>query len=207
MPAPPAKIFRFTLPPNQFYNSPCPAAQEGRSRSSRTGGGMRWTLDALLTNGACGGRRSGLVLAPEAGVKSAEVLRVQPGADQTFNPRATVTTSCEYSCAYSLPHSAHEAAGASGTRHSPRPLGGKVCKRRAPCAAQRWRASGVLSAVAKFAGCKSCTDWIDGSVSPQRRCTPSPSNRGDLKQPTRYRIDSCPAFSTPRFRSTLSSTS
>jgi hypothetical protein len=29
---------------------------------------------------------------------------------------------CEYSCAYLLPPSAHEAAGALGTRHSPRPL-------------------------------------------------------------------------------------
>src|SRR3984885_2014670 len=29
---------------------------------------------------------------------------------------------CEYSCAYLLPICAHEAAGASGARHSPRPL-------------------------------------------------------------------------------------
>src|ERR1700733_12652508 len=28
----------------------------------------------------------------------------------------------EYACAYLLPHSAHEAASASGARHSPRPL-------------------------------------------------------------------------------------
>jgi len=32
---------------------------------------------------------------------------------------------CEYSCAYSLPICAHEAAGASGIRHSPRPLSGE----------------------------------------------------------------------------------
>jgi hypothetical protein len=36
--------------------------------------------------------------------------------------RVIPVTRCEYSCAYLLPHSAHEAAGASGIRHSPRPL-------------------------------------------------------------------------------------
>ncbi len=45
---------------------------------------------------------------------------------------------CEYSCAYFTTHSAHEAAGALGTRHSPRPLhfrGRTFRKTRARCAA------------------------------------------------------------------------
>src|ERR1700675_2841190 len=36
--------------------------------------------------------------------------------------RVIPVTRCEYSCAYLLPHSAHEAADASGARHSLRPL-------------------------------------------------------------------------------------
>ena len=51
-PASVAKIFCFTSHPNQRHESPRPAPSEGRSRSSRTWGGMRWTLAAPLTNGA-----------------------------------------------------------------------------------------------------------------------------------------------------------
>jgi hypothetical protein len=43
---------------------PRPAPHEGRSRSSRTWGGMRWTRMAPLTNGAGCGRRSRVVLTP-----------------------------------------------------------------------------------------------------------------------------------------------
>ena len=42
-PAPFAKIFPFSLDPNQIYNPRCPTPQRGVSRSSRTRGGMRWT--------------------------------------------------------------------------------------------------------------------------------------------------------------------
>ena len=38
-----AKIFRFRSHPNQSHNSACLTADEGRSRSSRTRGEMRWT--------------------------------------------------------------------------------------------------------------------------------------------------------------------
>jgi len=41
-----AKIFRFRICANQSHNLACLTADEGRSRSSRTRGGMRWTLRA-----------------------------------------------------------------------------------------------------------------------------------------------------------------
>ena len=47
---------------------------------------------------------------------------------------------CEYSCAYSLPHSAHQAAGALGTRHSPRPLDFEGHDEPSPRGARRLRA-------------------------------------------------------------------
>src|ERR1700737_601038 len=49
-PVPFAKIFRFALYPNHFYIRRRPVPQRGGSRSSRTRGGMRWTLMARLTN-------------------------------------------------------------------------------------------------------------------------------------------------------------
>jgi hypothetical protein len=41
-----SKIFRFRSHANQSHNSACLTADEGRSRSSRTRGEMRWTLRA-----------------------------------------------------------------------------------------------------------------------------------------------------------------
>src|SRR4051794_40533700 len=41
-----SKIFRFGSHANQLHNSACLTADEGRSRSSRTRGEMRWTLRA-----------------------------------------------------------------------------------------------------------------------------------------------------------------
>jgi hypothetical protein len=43
-PAPIAKIYSFPLPPNQIHNPRRLVPSKGRSRSSRTRGGMRWTL-------------------------------------------------------------------------------------------------------------------------------------------------------------------
>ena len=45
-PVPLEKIFRLTRRPNQLHNSARLTADEGRSRSSRTCGEMRWTLMA-----------------------------------------------------------------------------------------------------------------------------------------------------------------
>src|SRR5215212_2932708 len=51
-PVPFAKIFSFASDPNQFSSPAVSFHQRGVSRSSRTRGGMRWTLIAPLTNGA-----------------------------------------------------------------------------------------------------------------------------------------------------------
>jgi hypothetical protein len=50
--APKSKIFLFSLDPNQFTDSLRPVPQRG-VRTSRTRGGMRWTLAARETNAAC----------------------------------------------------------------------------------------------------------------------------------------------------------
>src|ERR1700732_4999120 len=63
-PVPFEKTFLFFRNANQVYISPCPVSQRGGSRSSRTRGGMRWTLMVPTTNGARGGRRSRVVLTP-----------------------------------------------------------------------------------------------------------------------------------------------
>src|SRR4029453_17247487 len=43
------KIFCFRSHPNQPHNSACHTADEGRSRTSRTRGEMRWTRELRLT--------------------------------------------------------------------------------------------------------------------------------------------------------------
>ena len=48
-----SKIFRFRSRPNQSHNSACLTADEGRSRTSRTRGEMRWTREPRLTCAAC----------------------------------------------------------------------------------------------------------------------------------------------------------
>ena len=61
--APFAKIFRFALYPNHFYIPRRPVPHEGRSRSSRTWDGMRWTR-RRADECAERGRRSRVVLTP-----------------------------------------------------------------------------------------------------------------------------------------------
>jgi hypothetical protein len=58
------KIFPFSFDPNHFTTPAVSSQTRGVSRSSRTRGGMRWTLIVPLTNGARGGRRSRVVLTP-----------------------------------------------------------------------------------------------------------------------------------------------
>src|ERR1700737_1327487 len=59
-----AKIFRFSLYPNQIYIPHRPVPQRGGSRSSRTRGGMRWTRAVLQTRALTCGRRRRVVLTP-----------------------------------------------------------------------------------------------------------------------------------------------
>ena len=77
-PVPPSKRFPFAVTPNHFYIRRRPVPHEGRSRSSRTWSGMRWTLTAPLTNGARGGRRSRVVLTPR---RWRQVSRKLPRSD------------------------------------------------------------------------------------------------------------------------------
>src|SRR6266566_5068502 len=106
-----AKIFPFAADPNQLHIQTVSSRSRGVSRSSRTRGGMRWTRQrqALSGDGRAGrkareltngtqtdgavarrslwlrwvrGRRSRVVLAPVAGVKSVEVKSARPGLDK-----------------------------------------------------------------------------------------------------------------------------
>ena len=67
-----SKINRLTPKANQFTNLSVSPDERGGSRSSRTRGGMRWTLELRLTTRGSSVRRSRVVLAPEAGAKLAE---------------------------------------------------------------------------------------------------------------------------------------
>src|SRR5215216_2926737 len=129
-----SKIFRFRSDPNQSHNSARLTADEGRSRSSRTCGEMRWTRKARWTYApdAYGevvwfGRRG-------AGVKRAirsagdggkrAVLReeheVSRKAIAQGRPECSRCPVC--SCAVLFAQIARETAGAAGTRSSLRPL-------------------------------------------------------------------------------------
>jgi hypothetical protein len=63
-PVPFAKIFLFTITPNQIYIHRRLIPQRGVSRSSRTRDGMRWTQAAPKTRALVCGRRSRVVLTP-----------------------------------------------------------------------------------------------------------------------------------------------
>jgi hypothetical protein len=60
------------------------AAALGARRDRRAGLSGFVSDRSARTNGACCGRPNRVVLAPVAGVKSAEVLRARPGLDKTF---------------------------------------------------------------------------------------------------------------------------
>ncbi len=136
-PVPPAKIFHSRFTQITFTIRPVPPHMRGGSRSSRTRGGMRWTRTTLLTRACACGRRSRVVLMPrrwhqvgggnsvnDGGKKARSPGRARrkplkplragmPGdsGELAVNTRVHLPLPC-----------AHEAAGASGTRHSPRPL-------------------------------------------------------------------------------------
>src|SRR4029079_6392355 len=84
-----AKIFRFRSHPNQSHNSACLTADEGRSRSSRTCGEMRWTGELRLT---CAAQTYGEVVwfgRRGAGVKLAGSVSLATEAKQPFSGKST----------------------------------------------------------------------------------------------------------------------
>src|ERR1700727_3420523 len=138
-PVPFAKIFRFSFDPNHLHILRHPGPHKGafRDRHERKAG-MRWTRVALLTRAHSCGRRSRVVPTPrrwrqvgddashhaDDGGKQARSpgrarnkLLKPSRAGMPGDPGATVGTNAR---AY---HSTRAAAGATGTRHSPLPLG------------------------------------------------------------------------------------
>lgn len=135
-PAPRAKIFRLTCRANHRHNSARLTADEGRSRSSRTCGEMRWTRNAQRrrrvrrTAKSCGSGVAVLALSPgEAKLLGGDggkraVLReeheVNRKAIAQGRPECSRCPVC--SCAVLFAQIARETAGAASTRSSLRPL-------------------------------------------------------------------------------------
>ena len=154
--SPLAKIFPFPFDPNHLYIPSHPGPHRGAFRD-RHGRRARDAVDAAgqKTNDVARGRRSRVVLTPrrwrqvlekqasckflgDDGGKQARSpgrarnKRLKPSrAGMPGDPGATVVTTL-----VCFLHFAHEAAGATGTRHSPRPLWAKdSCTTRAQCVA------------------------------------------------------------------------
>jgi hypothetical protein len=154
------KIFHFAPDPNHSYIPHRPVPQRGVSRSSRTRGGMRWTWTVLLTRAPFRGRRSRVVLTPRrrrqvGGSNSAgdgDKQARSPGrarrkplkpsrAGMPGDPGATVVTNAR------VFYTPRAAAGATGTRHSPRPL--------------LWAKGTGTTRAHRVAGSR-CRDWLCG---------------------------------------------
>jgi hypothetical protein len=138
--SPSAKIFLFPSDANHLHIPRHPGPHKGafRDRHGRKVG-MRWTQAALLTRALTCGRRSRVVLTPRRWRQVlSEAIRKSDGgkkarspgrarskpltpsrAGMPGDPGATVVTNAR---AYYSPRAA---AGATGTRHSPRPLSGE----------------------------------------------------------------------------------
>jgi hypothetical protein len=133
------KIFRFSPDPNHPHIPAVSSHLRGGSRSSRTRGGMRWTRRAP-DESAGRGRRSRVVLTPRCWCQVGDDAshHTDDGGKKARSPRrarnkplkplragmpgdpggpVVATLVCHQ-------HFAHEAAGAAGTRHSPRPQSG-----------------------------------------------------------------------------------
>jgi hypothetical protein len=80
------KIFRFRRRANQCFDSARLTANEGRSRSSRTCGEMRWTRELRLTSVARRVRRNRVVLTPDAGVQLRGRIRAATVAKEPASP-------------------------------------------------------------------------------------------------------------------------
>ena len=131
------KIFRFRRRPNQLFNPACLPRQEGRSRSSRPCGGMRWTRRLRLTSVATSVRRSRVGLTSRCWrqvgggeSRSRRWWQESRSPGRTRISRKAVAwgrPECSPLNLYAhvqhfLMHIAHETAGAARTRSSPRPL-------------------------------------------------------------------------------------
>jgi len=120
--------------------APSRLAKRGGSRSSRTSGGMRWTRMVRLTSALSRGRRSRVVLAPlcRRQVRKTPTRRADDGVNKAIGPRGERGRSRK-TIAWGMPDDsgasavntgvhpfttlcAHQAVGASSTRHPPRPL-------------------------------------------------------------------------------------
>jgi hypothetical protein len=130
--------------PNQKQNPHVSSHMRGVSRSSRTRDGMRWTRAVLLTRAQACGRRSRVVLTPRRWRQVGEVAmsaltgltrRADDGDKRARSPGRARRKPLKPLRAgmpgvpvdlWRLPRVlstfAHEATGAAGTRHSPRPL-------------------------------------------------------------------------------------
>jgi hypothetical protein len=141
-PVVPRKIFRFAVTPNHQHHPRCPTPQSGGSRTSRTRGGMRGrgggaTSRATpgLTAKSCG---------PDAATLASSFRGVTVKAIAQGMPvdgRLPVVTT------RMLSTFAHEAMGASRTRHSLRP------------ASQEGRAYGTARA---YRACEKAKPCLDG---------------------------------------------
>jgi hypothetical protein len=128
-------------PKSVLYPPPSRPTHKGRfAIVTDVGQGMRWTQAALLTRALSCGRRSRVVLTPRRWRQARGAIRASEGgkkarspgrarrkplkplrAGMPGDPGATVVTNAR---AFYTPRAA---AGASGTRHSPRPLlGGSI---------------------------------------------------------------------------------
>jgi hypothetical protein len=134
------KIFPFALPPNHIHDSPIPSHTRGVSRSSRTWGGMRWTLMARRdearqkrTAKSCGSDISTLI---SSRPRCSSIVACDGDKKARSPGRARRKPLKPFACGNAglirwtcgdltrvLLFFAREAAGALDTRHSPRPLG------------------------------------------------------------------------------------
>ena len=141
--SPSRKIFRFRSHANQPHNSARLTADEGRSRSSRTCGEMRWTRTCATdvarwkrTAKSCGSGAAVLasslreVCAGDGGKRAVlrEEHEVSRKAIAQGRPECSRCPVC--SCAVLFAQIARETAGAASTRSSLRPLFSKRGKRR-----------------------------------------------------------------------------
>src|SRR5207237_5197021 len=149
-----SKIFCFRSHANQSHNSARLTADEGRSRTSRTRGEMRWTLKGARrtrrkrTAKSCGSGAAVLALSP----REAKLLRGDGGKKAVLREEHEVSrkaiaqgrpecSRCPVcSCALLFAQIARGTAGAASTRSSLRPLyleeGEPRCKPRAQCVAR-----------------------------------------------------------------------
>jgi hypothetical protein len=133
-PAPFAKIFRLTRRPNQPHNSARLTRLRGGSRSSRTCGEMRWTLNARETYAPdaygevvwFGRRGAGVKLAirsaGDGGKRAVHRGELEASRKATAQGRPECSRCPVCSCAVLFAQIARETAGAASTRSSLRPL-------------------------------------------------------------------------------------